>query len=370
MHKTGSSSIQRSLRDYNDGITRYANLGYENHSIPIYTAFSDRHLDYNIWRRAGLSGEAIEQKRLDCRAKIEDSLTEETEQNIIFSGEDMTKLSTDSLISLKAALNKHCGNIKIFAYIRDPISFNSSAIQEYIKNGENSHFQYLPRYKETFEKFMTVFGFDNVTLKTFRRSELTNSDVVTDFCKHFDIALKHKPAHVNESLSTEAIKCIYILNTIVNPLDGDTMLNSARSTFISTLASLLPGSFSVNLGITDSEWLNSDCDWLENVTSIKLDRSGIYVAKNLKAKSYLFFSSLANNTIDTILAYLNTGIDFGRDPRKIIHRLYIECFSALSAKRINFNPESYLNLNPDVRNAGANPYEHYLKYGEKEGRQF
>lgn len=33
-----------------------------------------------------------------------------------------------------------------------------------------------------------------------------------------------------------------------------------------------------------------------------------------------------------------------------------------------FDPEWYLNRNPDVRNAGMNPAEHYLLYGWKEGR--
>ena len=100
--------------------------------------------------------------------------------------------------------------------------------------------------------------------------------------------------------------------------------NNARSIFISTLAKLLPGSFSANLGITDRDALNSDCDWLENTTGIKLDRSGFCVEKNLKAKSYLFFSALSNNTTDVILDYLNTATDFGRNPRKIIQRLYLE----------------------------------------------
>ncbi len=370
MHKTGSTSIQRSLVGYDDGCTRYADLGYENHSIPIYTAFSGLHLDYNIWRRAGLPSEAIEQRRLDCLAKIKNSLADENGENIIFSGEDMTKIPAKGLIDLRETLHEYSDRIKVIAYVRDPISYNDSAVQEHIKNGNNSYYQYLPRYKETFEKFMEVFGRNNITLKTFRRNELIDNDVVADFYKFFELNLTHKKTYANESLSTEAIKCIYTLNTIIDTFDGDMKQNNARSIFISTLAKLLPGSFSANLGITDRDALNSDCDWLENTTGIKLDRSGFYVEKNLKAKSYLFFSALSNNTTDVILDYLNTATDFGRNPKKIIQRLYLECFGELNPKRTNFNVDSYLELNPDVKSAGVNPYEHYLKFGEMEGRKF
>ena len=32
------------------------------------------------------------------------------------------------------------------------------------------------------------------------------------------------------------------------------------------------------------------------------------------------------------------------------------------------NPEKYLELNPDVKAAGVNPYQHYIECGIKEGR--
>ena len=34
-----------------------------------------------------------------------------------------------------------------------------------------------------------------------------------------------------------------------------------------------------------------------------------------------------------------------------------------------FDPDLYLKLNPDVKTANVNPYEHYLKYGIKEKRR-
>lgn len=35
-----------------------------------------------------------------------------------------------------------------------------------------------------------------------------------------------------------------------------------------------------------------------------------------------------------------------------------------------FDPERYLELNPDVKNAGENPFAHYMRHGFKEGRRY
>ena len=49
MHKTGSTSIQASIKDYNDGVSAYASLGDENHSVLIYTGFDANYQSYGYW---------------------------------------------------------------------------------------------------------------------------------------------------------------------------------------------------------------------------------------------------------------------------------------------------------------------------------
>lgn len=66
MHKTGSSSIQLALAGFDDGNTTCPDLGYENHSIPFYTAYSENHQKYHIWKRAGLDTAAIEEIKAQC----------------------------------------------------------------------------------------------------------------------------------------------------------------------------------------------------------------------------------------------------------------------------------------------------------------
>ena len=35
----------------------------------------------------------------------------------------------------------------------------------------------------------------------------------------------------------------------------------------------------------------------------------------------------------------------------------------------NFDPNLYLELNPDVKSAGVNPYQHFLEFGFNERRR-
>lgn len=50
------------------------------------------------------------------------------------------------------------------------------------------------------------------------------------------------------------------------------------------------------------------------------------------------------------------------------HKVEKKIFESLS-DNFRFEPDLYLELNPDVRAAGINPYEHYLEFGIKEGRR-
>ena len=47
----------------------------------------------------------------------------------------------------------------------------------------------------------------------------------------------------------------------------------------------------------------------------------------------------------------------------------IDLSKNLPRKLENFDPNVYLKLNPDVREGGTNPFEHFIKYGAREGRR-
>ena len=65
MNKAGSSSIQASLKDYDDGHVRYARLGPRNHSAPIVAMFSQNPQDSKLLRRGRITPAAGERALAD-----------------------------------------------------------------------------------------------------------------------------------------------------------------------------------------------------------------------------------------------------------------------------------------------------------------
>ena len=290
------------------------------------------------------------------------------QRNLIYSGEAISLLDINSIGEIKETLKKHTNEIKVICYFRDPESHAQSAWQETIKNGVNASSPQQPNYREKLEKFIHVFGEKNIVLKHFSKDKLFENDVVSDFFKTCGISQKKNTPRQNNALSTEAIKCIYILNKIISPLDGDKHSNIARDHFIETVTTLFPGKFHVPAGMLSEAINEEDCKWMEQISGTKLLRATEYLNTTNCQDPNQYFSELLPQTIDSMLNHLNINVDLNRDSAKIVNRLYLECFSKIMPKTIEFSADRYLERNPDVKNAGVNPYEHYLTFGCREGR--
>ncbi|MEM4740166.1 MAG: hypothetical protein QXS63_03715 [Zestosphaera sp.] len=214
MHKTGSTSIQESLRGFQNDKFYYADLGDSNHSIPIYCLFSQNPEQHHALRE--LSKAQIEKRKITIREKLIKSINNVGNRILIISGEDISLLSEEELRKFKSFLVSNINeNIKIIGYIRNPFEFISSAFQEILK----AHFITLdeldkvyPNYKNLFEKFFKVFGEESVILKKYDPARFTDNDVVLDFCNTFGIEIsKDRIKRVNESFPKEIVSLIYIL---------------------------------------------------------------------------------------------------------------------------------------------------------------
>ena len=351
MHKTGSTSIQINLNGYDDGQTKYADLGYENHSIPFYTVYSGRHHNYNVWERAGLSADQVENKKHECLARIKKSLGQDSHKNLIFSGEDILNIPETGLSELKLLLEQYSKDIKLFAYIREPISYMQSNLQELIHAGQNVPAPPPAEYYR-FKSIIKVFGRENITFRLFDKKHLLNGDVVDDFCNLIDIK-KNKHSRLNASLSTEVIKCLYKINNLVDPaLDTKAFLplkQSSRNHFLRLLRANFPGKFGVPdnyilpyLDIDDWEWMQKTMG-----ETVGPDYRNISVAQSSEKLSDFFetFTEDMLDRLEEILVQREINTDFKRNPTNMIHRLYIECVYENVQMQIN-------NKNQGVRSTG------------------
>jgi len=182
MHKTGSTSIQHTFNK----------LDGDRVDIP-----PRRGVDCNIWfyelfvRPAEfpeIRAQKIAKYRLFLRT-LERRRSGRALRPLLISGEGMSydhKRAEKGLIAMAEYLREHSGeDVRVIAYVRPPRSFMSSwfqqksrgTIRNFMIDPDARRWQtvpnaYWPRYRVRFEKFDTIFGRENVTLKPFQRERL------------------------------------------------------------------------------------------------------------------------------------------------------------------------------------------------------
>ena len=380
MHRTGSTSIQSALRGYDDGKTLWAELGFENHSIPFYTAFSELYQSYPLWLSMGLSEKQVTEKRKFFRSEILRIAKTEGRERIIFSGEDICSLTKEEFVDMLSLFDESANSVSVYFYVRRPLEFIKSDTQHAIKAGAVRNSLWKPDYGEKFRKIFETLEQDRIHFRLFDPVQLKHGDVVEDFCQWLGL---EKPIEFdvveNASISTTTAKLLSHINRSNILLFGDPVLNSAHGRLVDVLQSTFPGKFDLHdellVGAVDPE----DIRWMEDASGISfglnLDRWRIGMHPRDFA-SYIF--DVASADVDRLIGLLKErGVDneYNRDCSKLVTRLFYTCFSeemsdAGSRDKFSFDADRYLRLNPDVRKAGVDPYKHYLLHGYREGRRF
>lgn len=223
LHKTGTTSLQRAFRSSKNNATlRDAGILYptswpENHSIPVYSMFSDNPEDYHINVGAGRDLDTTQALNVRYRSDLISELLMADCSELLISGEDISVLSKAGLHSFRQFLHPICGdNVDIVAYVRHPVEWAISQMQEAIKTRAT--------YSEAFRHALTavqtlpnrlhalldVFGSTRVRVFRFE-------DAVSDpegYLRHFLKSVGHAtlpeltPVKANESLSDLAASVI------------------------------------------------------------------------------------------------------------------------------------------------------------------
>jgi len=264
MHKTGTSSIQRYLDTHKEELgnkIKFASFGMSNHSGPINFLFKRDLNQSPLIRQQHLSQRDI-RNRVKLYQQYFDQSMQADFRQIIISAEAIVELNEHELSHLKERLLSHVDKIILIAYIRPPIDFMESAIQQGLKMHQ-VHLDYnflYPRYQTRFEKFEHVF--DPVEYRLFSKSSLFQGDVVADFCQRFSI--NHFPYHrENESLSALAVKFLYHFQKYRL---SDKISNQDVVLIEETLSQLDAAKFCLPTQIIDEtfEHFSQDIKWIEN----------------------------------------------------------------------------------------------------------
>lgn len=113
-------------------------------------------------------------------------------------------------------------------------------------------------------------------------------------------------------------------------------------------------------------------DWLNTATGIDFTMHGRAVEPFSQAAFDSYLSALECQTLETIRHYLSVNCGVSKvpdDTRFLLARYFMSFLPAAGLSEFRFDPQRYLELNPDVKAAGVDPYRHYLQYGVSEGRR-
>ncbi|OGA47271.1 MAG: hypothetical protein A3G24_09155 [Betaproteobacteria bacterium RIFCSPLOWO2_12_FULL_62_13] len=214
MHKTGSTSIQESLRGFSDARFLYPELrSAANHSLAIYSLFATRGDRHHLHRASGRDAAAVRAYNRVIESDLEEAIRAAQGRTLLISGEDISVLPKVDLLKLREYFQPHFDELVIVGYVRPPAGFLASGFQQRVKGGSVARFnveQVYHNYKNRFVKFDDVFGRENVHLWKFDPKTFPGGCVVQDFCSRLDISFPAKRiVRLNESLSRQAVALLY-----------------------------------------------------------------------------------------------------------------------------------------------------------------
>ena len=275
MHKTGSSSIQKSLRGFQNEEFMYAALGADaNHSLAIYSLFFADPGRHHLHRTR--SDEEVSAYIGRAWGDLERAIAAARGRTLLISGEDIGVLPERDLIKLRNYFQSKFDEIVIAAYVRAPGSFLSSAFQQRVKGGTIRSFdveRLYRNYRISFGKFDQLFGRDKVQLWKFEPKTFPEGCVVQDFTSRLGISFpKERVVRVNESLPRQAVAMLYTYGKFSSNFDSASM-GGQHSTTLGNL--VVRGGdkfrFSPDLVRPILERNRSDIEWMEARLGQSLD---------------------------------------------------------------------------------------------------
>ena len=273
MHKTGTTSIQNSLYKLNKNGFRTIRFIEKNHSIPLFTIFSENRTNYHIWKKRGLTHSEILAKKTEYEEILENELTNDNVNVFLLSGEGIANLTENEKINLCRYFQEKKLRVRVVYVVRDPISWAISANQEIAKGGAKTLLKVIPDYKRRVLGFIKGCGYENIL--TYKYENLIQGGLIRSFSEIIGCELT-EGMRENESLTSEALSLIYCLNNISVTTVGSQITNSARAETVKALRLFFSRSNGFheltleNYNLLDSS-VCMDLDWLSRVFKISYE---------------------------------------------------------------------------------------------------
>jgi len=234
LHKTGSTSIQETLYMNRDILEErsflYPKCFPSNHSVPMYSAFCDSPENYYMNIRHQRGTEQVKEFNKQNLMNLEKEIYASKAKKLIISAEELSVLPKANLARLKKYLKKYSKKIKVIIFVRNPVSWGASLMQEKIKGGAT----YESAFESTLNELRTLYKtrvgnslklFKNVEVIKFEDAIQHEKGLVGHFLSSIgfdtDEIEMFKQVRINESISNLAADIMsYINSKIPIFLDG------------------------------------------------------------------------------------------------------------------------------------------------------
>lgn len=335
--KTGTSSLQNSLANFDDGRTFYAkflnknNNFISNHSNYLLPTFSlNKNFDNDFPDFASLG-------RKKLLHMLNEHLDRSDRERIIISAEGIfDAMSLASKKKLLEYLGNRCKKLVVICYVRDPQDYAKSMFQQFLKMGTN----FIPNkintnYKKNLNVFINSKYVNEIIVEKFDKSNLYEKCVVKDFCSKFDLKINENDIKkTNESLSISAVKIMYALNRSDFPSAGEVTLNNTRNQLANYLNLIYPNTEKISSNYFSCITDFSDIDYMKktfDISFIKRDKKSLNTRdeldKYLKDLSEINLNpmldklkehGIVNNYLDThISIVIRIFLLIFRNPKKL-----------------------------------------------------
>ena len=260
MHKTGSTSIQAALAGYDDGRAFYARFPESNHSSAIRGTFSTRPETYHQWQKLGLDSEEIQRRCKQYREQLAAELSRADRHMLIISGEGIGLLDDAGKQELLEFIGQYVSRVRVVCYLRAPLGFAASYLQQNIKVGRRTLPNIVPtEYKKRLGIFAQELPDDDLAVRAYDRASFPDGSVVADFCQVCGLESgRVAGTSVNERLSAPALKLLYAFNRSNDCYAGDRVVHQARQ----ALARWIQGAYAHGPQL-ESAWFYSKADFSE-----------------------------------------------------------------------------------------------------------
>ena len=273
MHKTGTTSIQRSLQGYDDKKIRYADLGLSNHSVFIKTIFGRLADEYEVHKAVGRDKKDVEALSAQYRKQLISELKSRS-RTLVISGEDIGILSSDEVADVRDFLLQYSDSVRVVGYVREPYGYASSMFQQDVKTGLSELETRAPRYRFKFEKFLKVFGEENCEIVRFEPRAFPGKCAVNDFCRRLGVDTRLiDRVRENDGLPAEVVALMYFWNMDGVRSVGEARLMRTRMKMVAALRLHFSQKFSLDPDLVEEKLDADDVRWMENILGEKFARN-------------------------------------------------------------------------------------------------